>query len=123
MTSKTQNDSPSGSISNITKGVLHGFVLGAVSRLSEILKYSPLDWEDDSQLERGTDGHYRIQKNHFWKCQALLTDDWLFSLPYYDKCIEQLESDLVVGPHLDCLVGTNNSSTIIQSNQILKSLI
>ena len=62
MTLEPQTDSYATSISTQTERVLHDFVRNAVSHLSEALKDSAPEWEDDTRWERGTDGHFRERK-------------------------------------------------------------
>ena len=62
MTTKPQNDARAEPIRSDTERVLYDFVRDAVSHLSEALKDSALDWEDDTRWERGTDGHFRERK-------------------------------------------------------------
>jgi hypothetical protein len=45
-----------------TERVLNGFVCDAVLRLSEALKDSTPELEDDNRWEHGTDGHFRERK-------------------------------------------------------------
>jgi hypothetical protein len=52
-----------------------------------------------------------------------LSDEWLRSLPEYQTCIECLESDVFIGPHLDRVVGTSVSASRLETNNILKSLM
>jgi hypothetical protein len=53
----------------------------------------------------------------------MLSDKRLRSLPDYQTCVEYLKSDVVVGPHLDRLVGTSMSALRLEANDILKSLM
>jgi len=106
-----------------TERVLHDFVRDAVSHLSEAMKDSAPEFEDDTQWERGTDGHFRERKKRMRTLWPMLSDAWLRSLPDYQTCVECLKSDVVVGPHLDRLVGTNMSASRLEANNILKSLM
>lgn len=110
-------------ISPQTERVLHDFVHDAVLHLSEALKNSAPEFEDDTHWKRGTDGHFRECKRRMRKLWQTLNDEWLRSLPEYQTCVECLKSDVVVGPHLDRLVGTDLSASRLEANDILKSLI
>jgi hypothetical protein len=123
MTTQPQNDAYSAPISSATERVLHDFVRDAVLHLSEKLKDSAAEWEDDTRWERGTDGCFREHKKRMWRLWPLLSDEWLLSQPDYQRCVESLKSDVVVGPHLDCLVGTKMSASRLEANNILTSLI
>lgn len=123
MTTKSQNDALVEQIRSDTMCVVHDFVRNAVLHLSEALKDSILDWEDDTRWECGTDGHFRERKKRLRKLWPILNDEWLCSLPDYHTCVEQLKSDVVFGPHLNRLVGTNMSASRIEASHIMKSII
>src|SRR5260370_26130398 len=110
-----------------TERVLHDFVRNAVSRLSQALNdpvhQSAPTFEDDIQFERGDDGHFRERKKHIWTLWPTLSPEWLHSLPDYEQCVDCLRSDKVIGPHLDCLVGTSRGASRLQAENILTSLI
>ena len=110
-------------ISAETERALRDLVKAAVSRLSEALKDQAPEWEVDSRWERGTDGHFREHTKRTRKLWPILNDGWLRSLPDYDTCVEHLKSDLVVGPHLDRLVGTNTTASRLEADDILRSAI
>jgi hypothetical protein len=118
-----QTDSHATSISTQTERVIHDFVCGAVSRLSEVLKDSAPEFDDDTRLERGTDGHFHERKKRVWRLGPRLSDERLRLLPDYQTCIKCLESDVVIGPHLDRVVGTSMSASRLEANNILMSLM
>lgn len=123
MATQPQADAPGAPISAETERVLHDFVRHAVSRLSEVVKDSAPEFEDDTRWERGTDGHFRERKKRMRKLWPMLSDEWLRSLPDYQSCLECLKSDVVVGPHLDRLVGTSMSGFRLEANNIVMSLL
>ncbi|ALA57217.1 HEPN domain-containing protein [Nitrospira moscoviensis] len=123
MTTQPQTGAHPGPISTQTERVLRDFVRDAVSHLSEALKDSAPEFEDGARWERGTDGHFRERKKRLRTLWPMLSDEWLRSLPGYQTCVECLKSDVVVGPHLDRLVGTSMSSSRLEANNILKSLM
>jgi hypothetical protein len=123
MTTQPQTDAQAAPISTQTERILHDFVCDAVSHLSEALKDSAPEFEDDTQWERGTDGHFRERKKRIRKLWPMLNDEWLRLLPGYQSCVESLKSDVVVGPHLDRLVGTSTSAALVEAHDILKSLM
>ena len=123
MTTQPQIDAHTAQISAETERVLRDFVRAAVSRLSETLKDQAPEWEVDSRWERGPDGHFREQTKRTRKLWPMLRDEWLRSLPNYDTCVGHLKSDLVVGPHLDRLVGTNTTASRLEADNILWSTI
>ena len=94
-----------------------------VSRLSETLKDQALEWEVDSRWERGPDGHFREHTKHTRKLWSILDPRWIRSLPDYDTCVGHLKSDVVVGPHLDRLVGTSTTASHLEADNILWSTI
>jgi hypothetical protein len=106
-----------------TERVLRDFVRDAVSHLSEALKDSAPEFEDDIQWEHGTDGHFRERKKRMWTLWPKLSEEWLRSLPEYQTCVECLKSDVVIGPHLDRSVGTSTLSLRLDANQILMSFL
>ncbi len=110
-------------ISIQTERVLNKFVCDAVLRLSEALKDSTPEYEDDNRWEHGTDGHFRERKKRMRTLWPMLSDEWLGSLPRYHACVECLKSDPVVGSHFDRLIGTSMSASRLEANNILKSLI
>jgi hypothetical protein len=123
MATQPQADTPGAPISAETERVLHDFVRHAVSRLSEVVKDSAPEFEDETQWERGTDGHFRERKKRMRKLWPMLSDEWLRSLPDYQSCLECLKSDVVVGPHLDRLVGTSMSGFRLEAYNIVMSLL
>ena len=136
MTTQPQTDAHAAQISAETERVLRDFVRAAVSRLSEALKDQAPQWEDDSRWERrqaperevdsrwerGPDGHFR-EYTRTRRFGPILNDEWLRSLPDYDTCVKHLKSDLVVGPHLDRLVGIDTGASRIEADNILRSAI
>ena len=71
----------------------------------------------------GPMAHFREQKKRGPRLRPMLSDEWLHSLPDYQSCIECLKFDVVVGPHLDQMVGTWNSASRLEANNILMSLV
>lgn len=123
MTMQPQTDALMASINTQTVRNLHVFVHDAVSHLSEAQKDSASEFEDDTQWERGSDGHFREHKKCRRVLWRMLTDEWLHSRPNYQTCVDGLKSDVVLGPHLDCLVGTSISASRLEADDILKSLM
>ena len=123
MTTQPQTDAHPAPISTQTERALRDFVRAAVSRLSEALKEQAPEWDDDTRWERGTDGHFRERKTRLRTLWPMPSDEWLRSLPDYHTCVEHLKSDVVVGSHLDRLVGTHMSASRLEANTILKSLM
>jgi len=123
MTTQSLTNAHAAQIGAETEHVLRDFVRAAVSRLSEALKEQVPDWKVDSRWERGTDGHFREHTKRTRKLWPILNDEWLSSLPDYDTCVEHLKSDVVVGPHLDRLVGTNTTASRLEADDILWSAI
>jgi hypothetical protein len=123
MTMQPQTDAYATSISTQTERVLHDFVRDAVSHLSDALKDSAPEFEEDTRWERGADGHFRMHKKRIWMLRRKLSDEWLCSLPEYQLYIKCLKSDAVIGPHLDCMVGTNMSASRLEASDIVISLM
>jgi len=122
-----QTDINAERVSTETERVLHDFVRDAVSRLSEALNdvahQSAPAFEDYIQFERGHDGNFRERKKQIRTLWPTLSPEWLHSLPDYEHCVDCLRSDEVIGPHLDCLVGTSRSTRRLEAESILTSLI
>jgi hypothetical protein len=110
-------------IQSQTERVLHDFVCEAVSHLFATQRALRPEIEYDTRWERGADGHFRERKKRMQTSWSMLSDKWLRSLPDYQTCVEYLKSDVVVGPHLDRLVGTSMSALRLEANDILKSLM
>jgi len=106
-----------------TERVLHDFVRDAVSHLCEALKDSVPEFENDIRWECGPDGHFRVHTRCMRILGRKLSDEWLASLPDYQACVECLQADANVRPHLDRMVGTSHSTHRIMANSILKSLV
>jgi len=123
MSTPPQADTPGTPISAETERILHDFVRHTVSRLSEIVRDSIPEFEDDARWERGTDGHFRERKKRMRRLWPILSEEWLRSLPDYQPCLERLKSDVVVGPHLDRLVGTSMSGFRLEASNIVMSLL
>jgi hypothetical protein len=124
MTRQPQTDAPSVRIGAETERALRDFVRTAVSCLSEALKDQAPEWEVDSQWKCGTDGHFREHPKRTRRLWPILRrDEWLRSLPGYDTCVEHLQSDEVIGPHLDRLVGTAIGGSRLQADNIPLSAI
>lgn len=123
MTTQPQTDTHATPISIQTERVLHDFVRDAVSHLSEALKDSTPEFEDDTRWERGTDGHFRKRKKRMRTLWRMLSDEWLCSLPEYQLYIKCLKSDAVIGPHLDCMVCTSMSASRLEASDIVISLM
>ncbi len=123
MTTQPQTDAHSTQINAETERALRDFVRAAVSRLSEALKDQEPQWAADSQWERGTDGHFREYTKRTRKLWPSSNDEWLRSLPNYDTCVKHLKSDVVFGPHLDRMVGTNTERSHVEADHVLWSAI
>jgi Apea-like HEPN len=123
MTTQPQTDPHAAPIGTQTERVLHDFVRDAVSNLSEALKDSVPEFEDDIRWERGNDGHFRVHTRRMRNLGRTLSDEWLASLPDYQACVECLQADADVKPHLDRMVGTSTSTCRVEANGILKSLV
>lgn len=118
-----QSDTHVAPIGTQTEHVLHDFVRDAVTRLSEALTGLAATFEDGIRFERGADGHFRERKKRIRTLLPFLSDERLRSLPDYERCAECLKSDLVIGPHLDRLVGTSIAASRLEARTILMSLI
>jgi hypothetical protein len=123
MTTQPQTDAHSPQISAETERTLRDFVRTAMSRLSETLEDQVPEWEVDWRWERGPDGHFRGHTTRTRMLWPSLSDEWLRSLTDYDRCVEHLKSDVVVGPHLDRLVGTAIGTSRLEADRLLWSLI
>jgi hypothetical protein len=123
MAMQPQTDAHATPITTQTERLLHDFVRDAVPHLSEAQKGSALEWEDDTRWERGTDGYFHECKKPTRTLWPTLRDKWLRSLPDYQTCVEYMKSDVLVGPHLDRLVGTSMSASRLEANNILWSLM
>ena len=123
VTMQPRTDAHSTSISAQTSRVLHDFVRDAVLHLSDALKDLAPEFEDDIRWERGTDGHFRECKNRICTLGPMLSDEWLHLRPEYQSCVACLKSDVVIGPHLDQLVGTSMSAYRLDADNILRSLV
>jgi hypothetical protein len=106
-----------------TERVLCDFVRDAVTRLAEALIGSAPAFEDEVGMECGPDGQFHERKRRIRILSPMLSDEWLSSLPAYQTCVECLRSDLVVGPHLDRLVGASTTASRLDVRNILASLI
>lgn len=106
-----------------TERVLKDFVRAAVSFLADALKNESPETEEDSVWERGVDGHFRQRTTRSRSLWPTLSDEWLRSLPDYDTCVTRLRSDVIVGPHLDHLVGTRTGASRFEVGNLLQSLI
>jgi hypothetical protein len=62
-------------------------------------------------------------KKRIQRLWPVLCNEWLCELPDYKTCIECLQADVVVGPHLNRLVGTSISAVHIEPNTIIMPLI
>src|SRR5690242_18089969 len=127
MSTPPQTEMNAARISDQTERVLHNLVRKAVWRLSEKLNdpshQSAATFEDEIRFERGADGHFREHRKRVWRLWPILTDEWLLALPNFQRCAELLKSDLVIGPHLDHLVGTRMGSSRVEAIRIVKSLM
>ncbi len=123
MTTQPTDTHAAQQISARTERILHDFVRDAVSRLSVETKDLVPEFEDVTRWERGSDGYFRERKKRKRTLRPMLSDDWLRSLPDFQTCIECLQSDTNVGPHLDHLVGTSMSASRFEVRHILNSLL
>jgi hypothetical protein len=124
MSMKPQTDPHSPQISAETERAIRNFVRAAVERLAEIMKNQTPEWEVDLEWKRDTNGNFF---GHTRRAPMLwpyfLSDAWLRSLPDYDICIGYLKSDMVIGPHLDHIVGTNAGGSSLNADSIMRSTI
>lgn len=122
MTTRSQGEQSSKvQIGEGTERAVRDFVRTAVLRLTEALNDRESEWEVDSRWKQGSDGLFRQYTTRALKLWPTLNDEWLRSLPTYDTCIEHLNSDPVIGPHLDHLVGTKKAAFRLEAKTILRS--
>lgn len=105
------------------ESVLRVFVRGAVSQLSDAMRGSRTEFIEHSRWDRGPDNHFRERKAHTLLLYRTLDDEWLASLPDYEKSIMCLKSDETIGRHLDALVGTVYHRRRITADSVLTSLL
>ena len=110
-------------ISSNTHNILYEFVRKAVLHLSDELKNLPLEYEYNTKLVRGFDGHFRKHNERIFNIRRILGDEWLTNLSEYQTCVESLKSNLIIGKHLDRLVGTQVACFRLEVTQILNSFI
>jgi hypothetical protein len=99
------------------------FVRAAVSKLREVPRDGLVEWVGDSQWERASDGSFRERGRLARIAGRTFSDEWLRSIPGYDKCIDRLNSDAVIGRHMNRLVGTTVMRHQLQPQLVLRSLI
>ena len=110
------------SVSSETERLIRHFVRAAVTQLP-VLSGEIIQLEDHAQWERFSDGHFHIRKKGTSTPWPLQSDKWLQSLTDYRPCIDRMMSDVVIGPHLNRLVGTSMSALLLVADNILLSLI
>jgi hypothetical protein len=123
MTTEPRTDPHVESTSIRTESVVHDFVRDAVLQASKELTQSDRELMDHIQFECGPDGDFRQKKRRILTMWPTLSRERLHILPGHQACVECLKSDSVIGPHLDRLVGTRMSSSRIDADRILTSLI
>lgn len=110
-----------GSGNSPTEESLRDFVRSAVAKLPEVLQDTTTTWDVDAEWERGPDGNFR-ERTKRWPLSPL-TDEWIRSIPNYDKCVDELRSEPAIAKHLDQLVGTRDAASRIDVNTILWALV
>ena len=121
MTTQSQNDANSAQINPKTERAVRSMVRAGVLAFSEALKDQEPNWEVVSRWERGKDRQFREITEQ--KVRPILYGELLRSLPSYETCVQQLESDPVIGKQLDSMVGTRQSAQRIEVYNILSSVI
>ena len=115
-------DSLEPSIATETVQSLRDFLHAAIPNIAAALREREKTWSDETQWERGADGHFRERKKRVFGLWLLSTDETLRTQPGYANCVELLNADPVIGPHLRCLVGTQNGSRRFEIDDILISM-
>ncbi len=105
-----------------TEERLRDFVRTAVAKLLLTPADGPTSWDVDAEWERGPDGNFH-ERTKPRRLSAPLTDEWLQSVPGYDRCIEGLRSKPTIAKHLDRLVGTSDAASHLDANTILWALV
>jgi hypothetical protein len=123
MTPQSPRDAHAATISADTECAVRDFVRAVIPRLMDALKDQAPEWEVDAQWEHGTDGQFRKRTKRTRRLWPTLNDEWLHSQPEYPAVIEHLKSDAIVSPHLDRLLGTRMSTSRLEANNILMSLM
>lgn len=123
MTTQSPSSAPPAQISVDTERCLRAFTRAAISRLAEALKDQEVEWNLECGWERGSDAHFRERTKRRRVLWRTLTDGLHRSIPEYAACMAQLKSDVVVGCHLDRLVGTSHGACRIDSEDILGAAI
>ncbi len=106
-----------------TERVVRDFIRGVVAQISPLFEGAAHEIEAAARWERGPDGHFRERKRLrpvLWK---VLADGWLSKQPDYQTCIDAIAADAVIGPHINCLVGTSQSAFLLTVDQVLHPLI
>jgi hypothetical protein len=119
-----RTESRTASIGRETERSVREFVSNIVPRLSDmILKEPEPEFVDDIRFECGPDGHFRLRKRRVRPLALIHSDEWLLSQPGYQKCVARLRSDVIVGPHLDRMVGTPFARMYLGAPSFFKALI
>ena len=93
----------------------------AVEHLSAEPPPLPPEWEKESRWQHDSDGNFR---ERFVRSPVLeLSEDSLRALPQYERSVQLLEADAVIGAHVNQLVGTVSSASQLQARNVLWSLI
>lgn len=103
------------------ESAVRDFVRHAVSHLSEALKGQAPEWDIKPQWERGSDGHFREcnkRRRMLWRIPNRYQ-----SAPGYNHAVQCLQSDPIIGRHIERLVGTDISARRVEADDILWSTI
>ena len=101
--------------------VLRDFVREAVARLLQTDE-QPQGPGFDFCFERGEDDNFHERSKPSWYLSRMLLDDFLQSIPGYQACLGRLESDAVIGRHLNRFVGIGTSFHRLEPRSIFLSL-
>ena len=72
----------------------------------------------ESRWELAADGHFREREKPERILWNALKGEGPHSLDGYAECIKQLESDALIGPHLDRLVGAFSDCLVSQADHL-----
>lgn len=86
---------------------------------------SPVDWDISTHWERGADGHFReraTRRTAFWRVLNALSSSSALA-PAYQAAVHALKGDLLIGRHVDRLIGSEHSASRIEADSVLWSIV
>ena len=123
MASQPPTDSNCGSAkSTSTEHIVHDFISAVAPYLQKYVYGPERGLSEDRYFGQDSDGQFRLRAERS-TFGLMLTDEDLSKFPGYQECVSCLSADPTIGPHIGCMVGTQQTLIGMYASNVIKPLL